>query len=369
MKSKPSLIFLIALIASGLCADPTTTVNTTTSSVQTTFITGTTSAATTSKQPATTSVSPNTTTNLPITSSVEPPIITTTTTVKPNITTTTVKPNTTTTTVEPNTTTTTTKPNTTTTTVKPNVTTTTINPITTTTTINPITTTTTVKPTITSLPDTTTSFKPTTVPPVTTTKSPEPPTPVEGSWNVTEDNLTCIRADLKVRFKIAVNDRVEYIVLNPNATSSGSCKSSNITQELQLEESEYTLIMIFEKDSNNAYLKNITFTYTLPDSSGTFYNDNQFFTVKVGNSYLCDSSNNINLNNVTMEIFRIHIQSFGSVENKDFGTAEECAAGNNVNKDHVAPAVGIVLMILVIVVLVAYFVERRRSRQKGYQTV
>ncbi|GBM74262.1 hypothetical protein AVEN_210021-1 [Araneus ventricosus] len=210
--------------------------------------------------------------------------------------------------------------------------------------------------------------EPTTVPPVTTTKSPEPPTPVEGSWNVTEGNLTCIRADLKVRFRIPVKDHVEYIVLSPNATSSGSCKSSNTTQELQLEESEYTLTMIFEKDSKNAYMKNVTFTYTLPDSSGFSYNDAKLFTVKVGNSYKCDSSNSINLKNVTMEVFRIHIQFFGSVEKKDFGTAEECEADNK-GYDMVPPAVGIVLLILMVVVLVAYFFERRRSRQNAYRSV
>ncbi|GBN81130.1 hypothetical protein AVEN_191490-1, partial [Araneus ventricosus] len=64
----------------------------------------------------------------------------------------------------------------------------------------------------------------------------------------------------------------------------------------------------------------------------------------------------------------IHIQSFGSVGNKDFSKAEECEADNKVN-DMVPIAVGIALLVLVVVVLVAYFVGRRRSRQKGYQSV
>ncbi|CAL1262304.1 unnamed protein product [Larinioides sclopetarius] len=304
MKSFSSLIFLIVLIASGFCDDTTTTV----------------------KPTETTTTSVQTTT------------VTDTTTLS-------------TTSQQPDTTTTVT---------------TTTNPTTTSSTEPP--TTTTVKPTTTTLPDTTTSPRPTTVPPVTTTKSPEPPVPVEGSWNVTEGNLTCIRADLKVRFRISVKDHVEYIVLSPNATSNGNCKLSDTLQELQLEESDYKLSMIFEKDSNNVYLKNVTFSYTLPDNEGTVNNDTKLFTVKIGNSYMCDSTNDVNFKNVTMEVFRIHIQAFGNVGNKDFGTAEECEADNKVN-DMVPIAVGIALLVLVVVVLVAYFVGRRRSRQKGYQSV
>ncbi|GFX20064.1 lysosome-associated membrane glycoprotein 1 [Trichonephila clavipes] len=249
-----------------------------------------------------------------------------------------------------------------------------------------ITTTTTTTPTPTTEPPTTTSSTepPTTTPstttssttpvpsttivPVTSTKAPEPPVPDVGSWNVTEGNVTCIRADLRIRFRIEVDGRTDYIVLLPNATSTGNCNATNNTQELRLIDSEYSLSMVFGKDSTNAFCKNITFSYTLPDSSGIEYNDTHLYPVKLGNSYMCSSTESVSLRNVTMEVFHIRIQAFGSPGNKDFGTAEDCEADNKVN-DIVPIAVGIALLVLVIIVLVAYFIGRRRSRQKGYQSV
>lgn len=217
-------------------------------------------------------------------------------------------------------------------------------------------------------PTTTSTMASTTQEPVTSTKAPEPPAPVTGSWNVTEGNVTCIRADLQIRFKIDVNGRTDYILLSPNATSSGECNATGNTQLLEIEDSEYTISMVFGKDSTNAFCKNVTFRYTLPDTSGMVYNDTHLFPVKVGNSYLCSSTNNVDLGNVTMEVFHVRIQAFGSVGNKGFGTAEECDADNKVS-DIVPIAVGIALLALVVIVLIAYFVGRRRSRQKGYQSV
>ncbi|KAF8792384.1 Lysosome-associated membrane glycoprotein 1 like protein [Argiope bruennichi] len=304
MKLTTSCIFLILLITSGFCDDAFTTSSPTETTNTSAETVTTTTDSTTQSTSQQPDTTPSTTTNLPTTSSTEPP-----------------------------------------------------------------TTTTTIKPTTTSQPDTTTpSPSPTTLPPSTTTKSPKPPTPAEGSWNVTEGNLTCIRADLEIRFQIIVQDRVEYIALSPNATSSGNCKLSDTTQELELEDSNYKLTMIFEKDSTNAYLRNITFNYNLPDGSGLVYNDTKLFSVKIGNSYMCDSSNDVIFRNVTMEVLRIRIQAFGSIGNKDFGIAEKCEADNTVN-DMVPIAVGIALLVLVVVVLIAYFVGRRRSRQKGYQSV
>ncbi|GFQ74867.1 lysosome-associated membrane glycoprotein 1 [Trichonephila clavata] len=244
---------------------------------------------------------------------------------------------------------------------------------TTSTTEPPATTSTTEPPTTTSstatpLTSTTTPVPSTTVVPPTSTKAPEPPVPDVGSWNVTEGDLTCIRADLRIRFRIEVQGRTDYIVLSPNATSTGNCNATNDTQELKLTDSEYTLLMVFGKDSTNAFCKNITFSYTLPESSGMEYNDTHLYPVKLGNSYMCSSTESVSLKNVTMEVFHIRIQAFGTPGNKGFGTAEDCEADNKVN-DIVPIAVGIALLVLVIIVLVAYFIGRRRSRQKGYQSV
>jgi len=216
-------------------------------------------------------------------------------------------------------------------------------------------------------PVTTTAISTSTSGPVTT-RSPIP-VPDEGFWNVTSGNTTCIRADLKILFRISLEDHEDYIALSPNASSEDSdCMVSNLTQKLELTDSTYTLQFIFEKDSDNVYVRNISFSYRLPDGAGTVENNTRLFSVKAGNSYMCSAAIDVTLGNVTMEISKIRIQAFGNENNKDFGTAEECEADDIVN-DIVPIAVGIALLSLVVIVLIAYLVGRRRSRQKGYQSV
>jgi lysosomal-associated membrane protein 1/2 len=52
----------------------------------------------------------------------------------------------------------------------------------------------------------------------------------------------------------------------------------------------------------------------------------------------------------------------------DFGYATECDA-DFTNSDIVPIAVGCALAALVVIVLIAYLIGRKRSRQKGYQSV
>ncbi|KAG8190689.1 hypothetical protein JTE90_001297 [Oedothorax gibbosus] len=213
-----------------------------------------------------------------------------------------------------------------------------------------------------------TTPKPTVAPTTPVPPTTKPPVAELGSWNVTEGNTTCIRADLKIRFMIPVNGREEYIALSPNATGEGSCNAFNGTQELQITDSEYILTFTFDKNDKEAYLKNVSLNFFLPEDTGIAYNDSKLFKVNVGNSYLCSNTETVPLLNVSMEIFQIHLQAYGSAGSENFGTAEECEADDKVN-DLVPIAVGCCLLALVVIVLIAYFVGRRRSRQKGYQSV
>ncbi|XP_015929016.2 lysosome-associated membrane glycoprotein 1 [Parasteatoda tepidariorum] len=246
-------------------------------------------------------------------------------------------------------------------------------------------TTTSVSPTPSPTPETTTSHETTTsretttshetsVLPTSSTESPVTttapiPVPEPGYWNVTEGNTTCIRANLAIRFKIEINGQVDYILLRPTASSDGSkCNTSDGTELLLLKDVDYNIIFVFEKSSDNIYVKNTSFTYYLPFSTETFTNDSHFYEVKAGNSYLCKTPSDVILGNATMEVLSIHLQAFGAEHNKDFGSAEECGADSPIN-DVVPIAVGVALLALVIVVLIAYLVGRRRSRQRGYQSV
>lgn len=210
--------------------------------------------------------------------------------------------------------------------------------------------------------DTTTSI------PQTTTPVPNPPEPTEGFWNVTDGNRTCIRANLKLRFKIPVYNRTEYVLLPPDAevTDSSSCNATNNTQILDLSSGNFSLTFVFGQDAGRTFVEDITMAVTLSVGRESFSNTSKQFSVTNGNSYRCKSKTAIPLDSVTMEVFDIHIQAFGG-EEKDFATAEDCEMDNV--SDVVPIVVACALCGLIIIVFIAYLVGRRRSRQKGYSSV
>lgn len=221
-------------------------------------------------------------------------------------------------------------------------------------------------PTISTFPPTTASSTAmvTTENPTTT---PEPPIE-EGSWVVKDGNLTCIRAQLKLKFTVNIEDKKFDINLSPKANATGNCNASTTGQILALNYDNYVLVFEFEKNTTNTYVKNITFDLLTLEGTETFYNDTKLFTVASGNSYLCKSTDIISMGNVTMQILDIRLQAFGTEEEKDFGTAEECEADDSIS-DIVPIAVACALAALIVVVLIAYLVGRRRNRQRGYTSV
>nr|XP_042903937.1 lysosome-associated membrane glycoprotein 2 [Parasteatoda tepidariorum]XP_042903938.1 lysosome-associated membrane glycoprotein 2 [Parasteatoda tepidariorum] len=156
--------------------------------------------------------------------------------------------------------------------------------------------------------------------PVPTTSESTPPIPPDGYWNVTDGNITCIRAHLKIRFKINSENETRYLVLPPNADSSqSSCGSSQADQILLLQiDEEFDLAFTFKKDLKEHYvLENITFTLYSQEGTNHFYNDIKLFSVQKHYSYWCRSLITVSMKNVSMESFEMHIQAFGGSE-KDF---------------------------------------------------
>lgn len=214
------------------------------------------------------------------------------------------------------------------------------------------------------------TLTPTTVVPSTSAAPPtKPPSIDECSWNVTQDNVTCIRVELKALFIIPIEGKMEYIVITQNATDNlSNCSLSNDTQKFVLKERNYTLTMIFAKEVGKVFVNETTLEYSLSEGTGSVSSDARIFTVKAGNSYMCKSLVDLKLGNVTMEIQDMHIQAFGVQGSSDYGAVEECEADDKVS-DAVPIAVGCALAALIIIVLIAYLVGRRQSRQKGYQSV
>lgn len=209
---------------------------------------------------------------------------------------------------------------------------------------------------------------------ITSTASPAPSTKAPKhdacSFNITQRDVTCIRAEMNIDFIIDIQGTKHTITLGCNATTTGSDCSSNETQTLVLfEPNFYNLTMIFEKEDKHVFVRNVSFSYILPEGRDEVVNNTEnLFAVSAGNSYLCKSTVDVHLGNVTMEVSEVHIQAFLEKDNNDFGAVKECELDEKVS-DIVPIAVGVALGALIIIVLIAYLVGRRRSRQRGYQSV
>jgi lysosomal-associated membrane protein 1/2 len=100
-----------------------------------------------------------------------------------------------------------------------------------------------------------------------------------------------------------------------------------------------------------------------------------FLTAQLHDSLQCTSGKEVQLHDakaasvtgVAFDILNIQVQAYMNTTTNTFGTAENCEAPHN--SDIVPIAVGCALAVLVIIVLVAYLIGRRRSRQQGYQSV
>lgn len=109
---------------------------------------------------------------------------------------------------------------------------------------------------------------------------------------------------------------------------------------------------------------------TLPDAiEPTFSTSNyslKALQASVGNSYKCNSEEHIFVSKaLALNVFSVQVQAF-RVESDRFGSVEECVQdGNNML---IPIAVGGALAGLVLIVLIAYLIGRKRSHA-GYQTI
>lgn len=234
---------------------------------------------------------------------------------------------------------------------------------------------------------------PTTVAPVTT---PAPVTPVPGSPPTNDYTFPghCIVLDAGLEFVIpyTMNDDKNSSVtvgIPSNYTTTGMC--GNDTQMLNVTfYNDWSMVMYFSdggsaamlSDSDSFYLKEMTLTYflqtdifkdpknanTRQDVNGTF--ESSQFSAKKSGSYECNSELNLGLSKgVTMNSNNLRVKAFSSDNSTSFpsGDLSECPKDSDTNS--VVPiAVGAALAGLVIIVLIAYLIGRRRSRS-GYQQV
>uniref|UniRef100_A0A8C5N518 Lysosome-associated membrane glycoprotein 1 n=1 Tax=Gouania willdenowi TaxID=441366 RepID=A0A8C5N518_GOUWI len=228
---------------------------------------------------------------------------------------------------------------------------------------------------ITTAPPATTS---TTSAPTTAHPSPTPPgTPERGTYYVYNSNGTvCLLAQVGLQLNVSYlsqsqNKTVqEMINLAPNLNASGSCEASSATLVLtQAESIALSFTFSLNSTSNKYHLSGITLRANFSDMSAPFVASNtslSYLWSTLGHSYMCNAEQTLAVErDFSLNTFKLQIQPFG-VTTHQFATAEECQMDQD---EMLIPIiVGAALAGLVLIVLIAYLIGRKRSHA-GYQTI
>ncbi|XP_074515043.1 lysosome-associated membrane glycoprotein 1b [Sebastes fasciatus] len=224
----------------------------------------------------------------------------------------------------------------------------------------------------------------TVAPPTTaqTTAAPhkEPGRPEKGNYKVTSSNgTTCLLASMGLQLNITFNSvsqnkTVQDVVnLQPNMTKgSGSCDPDNATLRLSMDaEKKINLTFFFSLNTttNKFHLSEVSLSAAWPDMKEPFSADNaslDYLRGTLGFSYMCHEQQTLNVaQDLSIDTFQVQVQPFG-LTGDQFGAAEECQLDED---DMLIPIiVGAALAGLVLIVLLAYLIGRKRSHA-GYQTI
>ncbi|RNA20608.1 lysosome-associated membrane glyco 1-like isoform X1 [Brachionus plicatilis] len=205
--------------------------------------------------------------------------------------------------------------------------------------------------------------------------------------NYTGSDKPCIIARFSAAFQIT------YLAQNGSSTThssvvnmtkpdkySGSCMEQNNTLKITFRD-QWILEMTYSNHKSEYALTRAKLTYKIdsdlfPNATNLGLNDAENtelseFNVIVGKSYKCYSLSKIDLNqNVTIDFRNYQAQALIKADTKTegFDTAVECVADIVGSNKLVPIIIGIVLIVLVALVLVAYVIGRRRYRPT-YQQV
>lgn len=222
---------------------------------------------------------------------------------------------------------------------------------------------------------------PTPAPPRPPTTAPVPvPTPAgppeRGVYNVTQNNTVCLLAQMGLQLNVTYTDQSnktiqEVVNVNPDLTSSsGSCQANSATLVLTQEQTtSLTLGFTLNSTSKRYHLSAVSLVANWPAFPGNLSVTNSslnYLRSSLGHSYMCNAEQTlVILPTFSINTFRLQVQPFG-VTTTQFASAEEC----QIDQDQmlIPIIVGAALAGLVLIVLIAYLIGRKRSHA-GYQTI
>ncbi|NXJ77411.1 LAMP1 protein, partial [Trogon melanurus] len=222
-------------------------------------------------------------------------------------------------------------------------------------------------------PKQTTSQVPTTSPAPTAS----PPNPAVGKYNVTGPNGTCVLAYMGLQLNITYlkkDEKMGLYVLNfvpPNTTSVGRCDNTSASLNLTFEKTRIIFFFALNASNEKFFLQGVNVSTTLPSEAKVPQFEAANYSMSelratVGNSYKCSAEENLQITDKALvNVFNVQIQVF-KIDGDKFGAVEECQLDEN---NMLIPIiVGAALAGLVLIVLIAYLIGRKRSHA-GYQTI
>ncbi|XP_064830122.1 lysosome-associated membrane glycoprotein 2-like isoform X1 [Oncorhynchus masou masou] len=216
----------------------------------------------------------------------------------------------------------------------------------------------------------------TTVAPTTTvtttaapTSTPTLPTPTTGKYSIATDvnSTACLMATFGLQIGYKQGDKEETINLVPNMTEvGGACRANS--SDLMLTSDTITIVFMFSNDGKKFQLHTLNVT-VIPATGAPVVAVNtnmSIWAAAVGSSYMCNKEQTLNVTDtLTLYTFELRVQPFEVIKG-EFATAEDCQ--DDTTESWLVPiAVGVALTLLVLIVLVAYFIGRKRNQGTGYE--
>ncbi|XP_035623075.1 lysosome-associated membrane glycoprotein 2-like isoform X3 [Oncorhynchus keta] len=210
----------------------------------------------------------------------------------------------------------------------------------------------------------------------TSTPTPTLPTPTTGNYSIAPDfnSTACLMATFGLRIGFKQGDKVETINLVPSATEVGGACGVN-SSILILTSDTIDIMFTFSngfpcslQDSKKFHLHALN--VTVKPATGVAVvaaNTNMsIWVAAVGSSYMCNKEQTLTVTEtLTLYTFKLRVQPFG-VEKGEFATAHECSLDDT--SILIPVIVGAALAILILIVVIAYVIGRRKT-YVGYQTL
>ncbi|KAM5221135.1 lysosome-associated membrane glycoprotein 2 isoform 3-T3 [Ctenodactylus gundi] len=208
----------------------------------------------------------------------------------------------------------------------------------------------------------------TTVPAPTTTSTPKEK-PAVGKYWVTNGNSTCLLATMGLQLNI-IQDKVATVInINPNTTDfTGSCHPQTAHLRLYSSIIKYLDFVFAVKNENRFYLKEVNASINMVNGSvfSIANNNLSYWDAPLGSSYMCNKEQTVSVSGTfQINTFDLRVQPFSVTKGK-YSTAQECSLDDDTIL--IPIIVGAGLSGLIIVIVIAYLIGRRKSHA-GYQTL